>query len=135
MFCKKLIYILLVIFTVTFMITMSISSNLYQHEETITYFPPHKNATFLEVNTHLSLKQKKQNKFQKKYTIVWEMMSLLDRSAYLRQDMGFIFKDGKLKDTIGKRNWRQHTNELSVAKKLSYLTDRFVSSVLEAINT
>lgn len=129
MFCKKLIYILLVIFTVTFMITMSISSNLYQHEETITYFPPHKNATFLEVNTHLSLKQKKQNKSQKKYTIVWEMMSLLDRSAYLRQDMGFIFKNGKLKKTVGKKNWKQHTNELAVAKKLSFFHSGYFQAI------
>ncbi|KYC95066.1 hypothetical protein B4102_1337 [Heyndrickxia sporothermodurans] len=81
-------------------------------QETITFFPLHKNAQFIDAETMLTLIPNKQNK--SKYKIEYEIYSKLDRKAYLRQDIGLLFKNGRLIKPIGIKKWQQHSSKLTL---------------------
>lgn len=89
-----------------------------QHvQETITFFPLHKNAQFINTETMLTLIPNKQTK--SKYKIEYEIHSKLDRKAYLRQDVSLLFKNGRLLQPIGIKKWQQHSSALALSGKVN----------------
>ncbi|MGE6259013.1 hypothetical protein ACQKCU_14075 [Heyndrickxia sporothermodurans] len=95
-------FILLTIFTIfIFIIKIGISPT----KEAITYFPLHEKAHFLDAETNLTLTDIDQ---KNKYTIDYSIYSKLDRKAYLRQDIGLLYKNGKLVKQIGSKTWKQN---------------------------
>ena len=84
-----------------------------QAEESFTYFPADQNAHFEAAETSLTL----MDKSNRGYTILWRTGSVLDRKAYLRQDISFLFKNGILIDSMGKE-WKQQTDKINWEKKV-----------------
>ncbi len=76
--------------------------------ESITFFPIEPNVSFKTVKTSLSLEDPK--------SISWKISSTLDRKAYLRQDAGLLFLNGRLIEKLGE--WKQNTASLAQEKSL-----------------
>ncbi|AIE60731.1 hypothetical protein [Bacillus methanolicus] len=84
---------------------------LYQRQpvkESITFFPIDHNVVFSKAYTKLDLLDKKKHD---QYSVAWKIESTLERKAYLRQDIGFLFANGRLKGKMGK--WKQNTASLT----------------------
>ncbi len=93
--------------------------------ESIIFFPIDKDAEYESANTQLILDPKKQNDT---YTVQWKISSKLNNPAYLRQDIGFVFFNGRLK---GKMNeWEQNTDQIVEEMTL----EGKESSLLQAIS-
>ncbi len=91
----------------------SIYHYMNQTEESFTYFPADQNAYFQTAETSLTLMEKS----NEGYTILWRTSSVLDRKAYLRQDISFLFGNGLLIDSMGKE-WKQKTDKINMVKKI-----------------
>ena len=83
-----------------------------QTEESFTYFPADQNAYFKIAETSLTLLDKS----NEGYPILWRTGSNLDRKAYLRQDISFLYGNGILIDSMGKE-WKQQTDKINMEKK------------------
>jgi hypothetical protein len=102
---KKLV--LMGVLVLVFFAIGVMNSRHSQTQESITYFPFDPNVTFTSSNTSIHfLKPQKSDK----YILKWHIESLLDRKAYLRQDVGFLFSNGRLIAKQG--NWKQNTSQL-----------------------
>ncbi|HYK72502.1 MAG TPA: hypothetical protein VEV44_05115, partial [Pseudoneobacillus sp.] len=103
---KKNYFIMILIgLTLLFVIEKMIQSP--KTEESITYFPIDTTSPFKAVNTSISLLNKnKSNQF----SIQWRVSSNLLKNTYLRQDIGLLYANGRLKGKMGK--WKQNTNQL-----------------------
>ncbi|WLR49785.1 hypothetical protein LC040_10740 [Bacillus tianshenii] len=84
-----------------------------QVKETITFFPLDKTASFTTAETKLSLLDEKDND---EYVVKWTIDSESNKKAYLRQDIGLVYSDGILIDTMGK--WVEDTTTLHQKKKI-----------------
>lgn len=82
-------------------------------KESITYFPTDPSLKYKIVQTSLKL-DKQEN--EKNYKIIWSVESTLDRKAFLRQDISFLYKNGRLKATLG--DWEQNTDKLYQESKI-----------------
>ncbi|MED1205135.1 hypothetical protein [Heyndrickxia acidicola] len=99
------------LYLITIMISFCIGCYLVRPDkETIIYFPLHPKAHFLNAKTQLSAEPLNNSPF---YNINWSVTSLLDRKAYLRQDAGLLFEDGKLKSIIGPAEWKQTADTIN----------------------
>lgn len=76
-------------------------------EETITFFPLDQSVKYQGASTTLTLQKDKKNN---QHRVDWKVSSKLDREAYLRQDLGLLFVNGRLKGKVGK--WKQNTSKL-----------------------
>ncbi|WP_462412218.1 hypothetical protein [Neobacillus sp. Marseille-QA0830] len=76
-------------------------------QESITYFPIEPNVTYKKSNTAVSLADQKSTD--------WKINSILDRKAYLRQDAGLLFQNGRLIGKLGE--WKQNTASISQEKR------------------
>jgi hypothetical protein len=75
--------------------------------ESIIFFPINHNIRFQTASTVLTLKEEKRNDY---FQVVWKIMSKLQEDAYLRQDIGLLYENGRLK---GKMNgWEQNTDRI-----------------------
>ena len=92
-----------------------------QTEESFTYFPADQNAYFQTAETSLTL----MDKSNRGYTILWRTGSVLDRKAYLRQDISFLFGNGILIDSMGKE-WKQQTDKINWKKKSCKMKVRII---------
>ena len=81
-------------------------------EETIIFFPIDPSHYFEDASTHLIPTQSDKDK----YSVQWEVDSILNEPAYLRQDISLLYKNGQLKAILNK--WKQHTQTISQKKKL-----------------
>lgn len=82
-------------------------------KETITYFPLDPNVEFLDKKTVLS----SPNQVNDGYELQLNSMSRLNKSAYLRHDISFLFANGKLVGKIGK--WAENTDIIEDQLKMS----------------
>ena len=108
---------LLVIFTLVTSSTVAYtlySSNKDSLRESIIFFPLDPEVTFTEANTQLTLVNEKDND---EYVIEWDVNSILDREVYLRQDVSFLFADGRLKATLSE--WEENSQKLSQHSKMT----------------
>jgi len=103
---------LLAMITLTIM-TIHIVYNAGKTEESFTYFPTDQKASFHTADTSLTLIGEAANG----YTIKWEVSSVLDRKAYLRQDISLLYVNGLLKEKIG-QDWKQEEDKIHLDKKI-----------------
>jgi hypothetical protein len=95
-----------------------------QAEESLIFFPIDPDVQFVEANSTLYLLDQQDDD---EYSIKFNSQSRLDRKAYLRQDLSFLFEDGVLVATLSK--WKEEAAGISLRKKI-YGED---SSYYEAI--
>ncbi|MGM0751459.1 MAG: hypothetical protein ACQET6_05970 [Bacillota bacterium] len=78
-----------------------------QTEESIIFFPINENVSYESATTILMLQPEKKNDH---YEVNWKVSSKLDTPAYLRQDVGFLFMNGRLKGLMNE--WEQNTDQI-----------------------
>ncbi|WP_341356592.1 hypothetical protein [Rossellomorea sp. y25] len=78
-----------------------------QTEESIIFFPINENVSYESATTILMLRPEKKNDH---YEVNWKVSSKLDTPAYLRQDVGFLFMNGRLKGLMNE--WEQNTDQI-----------------------
>jgi hypothetical protein len=106
---KKNIVIYSIILIIFFTAVINLRDNKVQ--ESITYFPIDPKVSFTEAKTTLNLFS--QNS-KDQYSLQWHLTSSLDKNAYLRQDVGFLFLNGKLIGKLGR--WKEKTKKLEQEK-------------------
>jgi hypothetical protein len=106
---KKNIVIYSIILIIFFTAVINLRDNKVQ--ESITYFPIDPKVSFTEAKTTLNLFS--QNS-KDQYSLQWHLTSSLDKKAYLRQDVGFLFLNGKLIGKLGR--WKEKTKKLEQEK-------------------
>ncbi len=84
-----------------------------ESRETIIFFPINESVKYQSANTGLAIREGNNSEA---YIIEWDARSALGQKAYLRQDVGLLFKNGKLIEKIG--DWRQNTDSLKQARTL-----------------
>jgi hypothetical protein len=89
-------------------------------QESITFFPIDPTVAFKKAETSLS--------HLENTTLKWTIESTLDRKAYLRQDIGLLFSNGRLVGRLG--DWKQNTDSLKQEKIIN--VDK--SSLFQAIS-
>ncbi|WP_162785105.1 hypothetical protein [Bacillus sp. P14.5] len=75
--------------------------------ESIIFFPLNEKANYESANTLLTLKDTKVNDV---YEVNWKITSVLDQDAYLRQDVGFLYFNGRLRSKLS--GWEQNTDRI-----------------------
>lgn len=105
------IIIVLLLFTFTFAI---INNHNNKIQESITYFPIDPKVAFKEVSTSIRLVKATPHE---KFKINWKTYSILDRTAYLRQDVSLLFINGRLAGKQAK--WKQNTSILTQEDQVS----------------
>ncbi len=78
-----------------------------QTKESIIFFPLNENVLYQSATTILMLEPEKKNDH---YEVNWKVSSKLDTPAYLRQDVGFLFMNGRLKGLMNE--WEQDTDQI-----------------------
>ncbi|PFA62383.1 hypothetical protein CN378_20700 [Bacillus sp. AFS015802] len=78
-----------------------------QTRESIIFFPINENVTYESATTILMLEPEKKNDH---YEVNWKVSSKLDTPAYLRQDVGFLYMNGRLKGLMNE--WEQDTDQI-----------------------
>lgn len=107
----KKILVIFIIFISFIGAVLSLKENKTQ--ESIIYFPIDPKVSFQTAYTSLKLLNKPQNN---QYTLKWDISSSLDKEAYLRQDVGLLFSNGKLVDGVGK--WIENSKGLKQEKNI-----------------
>lgn len=90
-------------------------------QESITFFPIDPNVTFKSAQTSLTLLNKPE------HTLLWKVRSELDRKAYLRQDAGLLYANGRLIGEV--RDWKQNTAILEQEKRIKLENNSFVQAI------
>jgi hypothetical protein len=78
-----------------------------QTRESIIFFPINENVSYESATTILMLEPEKKNDH---YEVNWKVSSKLDTPAYLRQDVGFLYMNGRLKGVMNE--WEQDTDQI-----------------------
>lgn len=118
----KKLYLILGISIVVFLALMFNQFKNPEVQESITFFPIDPKVTYKSAQTSLTLIDRTSNK------ILWKVSSELDRKAYLRQDAGLLYANGRL--ISGLRDWKQHTAVLIQQEQIEF--DK--SALLQAIS-
>lgn len=93
---------------------VSFTAALFYHlhkpevQESITYFPIDPKVTYRSVKTSLTLVDNN--------ALIWRFHSTLERKAYLRQDVGFLYSNGRLLSELGA--WKQNTARIFQEKRV-----------------
>ena len=103
----------LTMFILSLMI-FSIFNQAKQVKESFTYFPTNHDVLFQTAETTLTF----MNDTNKGYELLWRTGSILDRKAYLRQDISLLFGNGKLVALMGK-DWKQNEDKITLKALLS----------------
>jgi hypothetical protein len=78
-------------------------------QESITFFPIDPKVAFKSIETSLNFLDNK--------SLIWKVDSTLDRKAYLRQDVGLLFSNGRLIGELG--DWKQNTARIFQEKRMA----------------
>ncbi|MEI5905853.1 hypothetical protein WAK64_02070 [Bacillus spongiae] len=107
---KKVLFVVLATFILIILYLM-----IYQPKakESIIFFPIDENARFLSADTLLTFEGKKKKNH---YQTDWKITSKLDQEAYLRQDIGFLYINGRLHGMMNE--WTQKTDQIVEEKGL-----------------
>jgi hypothetical protein len=110
----------------TILIVCLLTFSIYKYknppaQESITFFPIDPKVNFIKTETILSPLNKPA------YTILWTIHSTLDQKAYLRQDAGLLYANGRLAGKLS--DWKQKT---AVSIQNSQLSTQ-KSTLLQAI--
>jgi hypothetical protein len=92
-------------------LTISFFYNSKQVEESFTYFPANPEAFYQSAETSLTLLKDT----PKGYELLWRSNSVLNRKAYLRQDISLLYGNGKLISKEG-HEWKQNEKKIDLEK-------------------
>ncbi len=81
-----------------------VNTNNNPVRESFTYFPPDPDVSFVSARTSLSILTQED---EDEYTLNWKSESTLSEVAYLRQDLSFLYEEGRLIDTMS--SWKENT--------------------------
>ncbi|NNU84489.1 hypothetical protein ETC05_11810 [Geobacillus sp. BMUD] len=95
-----------------------------QTAEVIKFFPLDREAAFIEAKTSLALKGDSE---RGRYALRWSVSSVLNRRAYLRQDVSLLFADGRLADVLSK--WKTNTDVIDTEKTVRMQDSHFFQAV------
>ncbi|CAN7323906.1 hypothetical protein [Rossellomorea sp. LjRoot5] len=95
-----------------------------QSRESIIFFPINENVSYESATTLLMLQPEKKNDH---YEVNWKVSSKLDTPAYLRQDVGFLYMNGRLKGLMNE--WEQDTDQIDEESTIKGKE----SSILQAV--
>ena len=98
----------LTMFILSLMI-FTIFNQAKQVKESFTYFPTNDDVLFQTAETTLTF----MNDTNIGYELLWRTGSILDRKAYLRQDISLLFGNGKLIALMGK-DWKQNEDKITL---------------------
>ncbi|MDX8364237.1 hypothetical protein [Cytobacillus sp. IB215665] len=93
-------------------------------QESIIYFPIDPDVTFTHTDSTLTLLDKPKNN---KYIIEWDVTSILDREAYLRQDISLLYANGRLLDTLSE--WEDYSEKIAQYKKIQADESRYFVTI------
>lgn len=85
-----------------------------QVEESIKYFPISDTTTFESAFTTISIQEPVKSQ---QYSLLWRVYSTLDKKTYLRQDISFLFINGRLQAKLGK--WKENEQAILLQKKFT----------------
>ncbi|WP_347549609.1 hypothetical protein ABFG93_19165 [Pseudalkalibacillus hwajinpoensis] len=91
-----------------------VNTNSNPIRESFTYFPPDPDVTFESASTSLTILTQED---EDEYTLNWKSESTLSESAYLRQDLSFLYEEGRLIDTMS--TWKENTASINQKKKFT----------------
>jgi hypothetical protein len=111
---------------IVFLISVSLFpfSGEQRAKETITYFPLDRTAAFTKAATFLRAEPPKGGR---PYRLAWTVSSSLNETAYLRQDISFLFADGRLIATASK--WKEDDKTLIQAQESPQQDSHFFQSI------
>ena len=112
-------YLLLGLLLIIITTALFYQSNHPKVQESITFFPIDPSVTYKTANTSLNLTDKK--------TLVWKIDSILDRNAYLRQDAGLLYSNGRLIDQLSA--WKQNTKRIDQEKRIVSNTNALYEAI------
>jgi hypothetical protein len=104
---NKIHFFLLISIAIAIAVSVMVVKNQAEVEESITFFPIDPSVTYKKVDTNLSLLDHSK---REDYDVKWRVSSALDRDAYLRQDLAFLYANGRLKGMMGE--WEQNTEQV-----------------------
>jgi len=116
---KKRFYLPAIFLGILFITYLLLQNKNPKTLESITYFPIHPAVTYKTYETLLQPAGQT--------AVLWKIESLLDRKAYLRQDAGLLFANGRL---IGKQyQWKQNTAALQQEKRVAYHDNALLQAI------
>jgi hypothetical protein len=101
-------YLLLGLLVIVITTALYYQSESPKVQESITFFPIDSSVTYKTTQTSLKLIDKK--------SLVWKIVSTLDRNAYLRQDAGLLYSNGRLIDRLSA--WKQNNKSIEQEKQI-----------------
>lgn len=121
---KKTNLFLMILFALFMSILLLVLIQKEQVEESIMYFPLNENVTFLDAETSLL---QPATKGKSEYEIVLKSYSRLDQKAYLRQDISFLFANGKLLGKVGK--WENDVDVVENGENFSLKNNQLLQAI------
>ncbi|MFE8702474.1 hypothetical protein ACFYKX_17900 [Cytobacillus sp. FJAT-54145] len=103
-----------IIFGLMIIITGYILLQKYDAKESITFFPIDPSIKYKSSYSTLTLNERKK---LGEFSLQWRVGSTLDRDAYLRQDISFLYVNGRLKGKMGE--WEENTDQLVQESEIS----------------
>ncbi len=94
------------------LILVNTSSNPVR--ESFTYFPPDPDVSFDSASTSLTILTQED---EDEYTLNWKTESTLSETAYLRQDLSFLYEEGRLIDSMS--TWKENTATIRQKKGIT----------------
>ncbi|MEI2403786.1 hypothetical protein V8V80_12905 [Niallia taxi] len=125
----KVVFILkkdYIVLTISLVIIISSVYFFQQNQiakESITYFPIDTSVSFPTAATNLELGKQRYDE----YSVLWETKSNVNKKAYLRQNMGLLYANGRLLNTMGA--WKQNTMELTEDKTVVERESRLFQAI------
>lgn len=99
--------------------TLKYISNEPKVQESITFFKIDPKATFKKAETTLILTGRN--------TLHWKIVSSLNQKAYLRQDAGLLYENGRL---MGEQHaWKQNTAALTQEKQMDIKQNAYLQAI------
>ncbi|WP_409301679.1 hypothetical protein [Peribacillus sp. SCS-155] len=108
---KLHILCLAVSFTVFFLYLIYLKT-IEPTRETVMFFPIDTEVEFNEATTKINVIKDEQSG----YSLYWRVRSLLDRKAYLRQDLSILYKNGRMAGLL--KDWHQYSTQVDQEKSI-----------------
>ena len=116
---KKIVYLLGIVLIFSAISTIIYHTKQPKALESITFFPINPNVSYTTFDTSLKIIDKN--------TGLWRIESTLDRHAYLRQDLGLLYANGRLIGKLGA--WKQHTASLTQEKRIPLTASSYLQAI------
>lgn len=119
---RKPLLLLFGVFVIIFFLYLQVKQN--DVRESMIYFPIDNTVHFTGAVTELMLTPRIKNDA---YELEWKIFSDLDKKIYLRQDIGLLYKNGKLIEVQSK--WKEQAKELLQVKQLEETSSGYYKAI------